>query len=98
MSPDNLVIMVLISVLGWIGVSVQKRLTELTAEVKQLNSTMVELDRDLRKDITQVAEASRATTFEIATRVMRLEERFDSFDKSRAHSCPYVYTIENITK
>lgn len=79
----------LISVLAWIGQNVHKKLDDLTIEVKHLNITMTDMDRDLREDINNVATKSRDIDSHLSERVTKLEERCDNFDLHREETCPY---------
>ena len=82
----------LISVLAWIGQNVHRKLDDLTIEVKHLNTTMTDMDRDLREDINNVATKSRELDSHISERVTKLEERCDSFAENRASTCPHIAT------
>ena len=83
----------LISVLAWIGQNVHRKLDDLTIEVKHLNTTMTDMDRDLREDINNVATKSRELDSHISERVTKLEERCDSFAENRASTCPHIATF-----
>ena len=83
----------LISVLAWIGQNVHRKLDDLTIEVKHLNTTMTDMDRDLREDINNVATKSRELDSHISERVTKLEDRCDSFEENRASTCPHIATF-----
>lgn len=60
-------LMILCSILGWVGISMNKRLTELTMEVSATNATLNKIERDLRGELSQLDR--RVTRVESQCRV-----------------------------
>ena len=66
---------VLLAVLTWVGGHVISSLKDLTMEVKTVNMTVINLEKDLRSNINTVESHAKDGTIEVILRVTQLEER-----------------------
>ena len=66
---------ILLAVLTWIGSHVISSLKDLTIEVKTVNKTITNVEKDLRTSINVVDTHARDGNTEVVLRVTRLEEK-----------------------